>query len=230
MEPEKTQVEIHFAACRRTQLPTARGWRVAKDRAAISERGIGWRLHAATQAGYREARNGQPSLARRAPGVGILYDCRVLMWIHLLATGAFVGATLGLAIFTVRHARAAADLRHARARLYQVLRVYDPLAIALLGLMVMTGAWSITGLKAEMGGAYFESVGGFLAGKLVLAFFVVMSGTWIAMGIGHRIVREEEWGEDLDEGVLRSRIARLGGAAWTTVLITLATVWVSLGN
>lgn len=154
----------------------------------------------------------------------------MLFWIHLLATGAFIGSTLGLALFTVRHARAATDLRHARARLYKVLRIYDPLAIALLGLMVMTGAWAITDLKAEMGGAYFETIGSFLATKLVLAFFVVMSGTWVSMGIGHRIVREEEWGDDLDEKVLRSRMGRLSGAAWTTVLFTLATVWVSLGN
>ena len=109
-----------------------------------------------------------------------------------------------------------------------MLKIYDPLAIALLGMMVMTGAWSITNLKAEMGGTYFATLGGFLATKLTLAFFVVMSGTWVAMGIGHRIVREEQWGEDIDERLLNSRLGRLGGAAWTTLLLTLVTVWISL--
>jgi len=152
----------------------------------------------------------------------------VLFWIHLLATGGFLGSTLGLALFTVGHARRAPDPRHCRARLAHVLKIYDPLAIALLGLMVMTGAWSITGLKAELGEAYFSTFATFLAGKLTLAFLVVMSGTWVSMGIGHRVVREEEWGEDVDEKLLKSRLGRLGGAAWTTVLLTLATVWISI--
>ena len=152
---------------------------------------------------------------------------QVLFVIHLLATGVFLGATLGLALFTVAHARRAPDLRHARARLAYVLKIYDPLAIASLGFMVMTGAWSITNLKAEMGSAYFPTLGSFLALKLTLAFFVVMSGAWVSMGIGHRIVREEEWGEDLDERLLLSRMARLSSAAWTTVLLTLLTVWIS---
>lgn len=152
----------------------------------------------------------------------------MLLWIHLLATGAFLGATLGLALFTVRHARDASDPRRRRARLAWVLKIYDPFAIALLGMMVMTGAWSITNLKAEMGGAYFASVGAFFATKLTLAFFVVMSGTWVSMGIGHRVVREEQWGEDVDERVLNGRLRRLSGAAWTTVLLTLVTIWISL--
>ena len=152
----------------------------------------------------------------------------MLFWIHLLATGGFLGSTLGLALFTVGHARRAPDSRHCRARLAYVLKIYDPLAIALLGLMVMTGAWSITGLKADLGEAYFPTFGTFLAGKLTLAFLVVMSGTWVSMGIGHRVVREEEWGEDVDEKLLKSRLGRLGGAAWTTVLLTLATVWISI--
>ena len=110
------------------------------------------------------------------------------------------------------------------------MRLYDPAAIGLLGVMVMTGAWSVTGYKAALGEHYYASFGSGLAWKLGLAFLVVMSGTYVCFGLGHRLVRQDEWGEPIEESRLGSMLGRLSGAAWVTVLLTLATVWIAVGR
>lgn len=152
----------------------------------------------------------------------------MLFWFHLAATGMFVGATAGLALVTVPQARRTADPGAKRKLLVRTLRVYDPLAIALLGVMVMTGAWSITGYKQTLGTTYFADFGAHLAWKLGLAFLVVMAGTYITFGLGHRLVRQEEWDEEIDPARLAGMTTRLAGGAWLTVALTVATVVVAL--
>jgi uncharacterized membrane protein len=152
----------------------------------------------------------------------------MLFWFHLVAIGLYLGTTAGLALFTVPRARRTEDPAARRTLLARTLRLYDPLAIALLGVMVMTGAWSITGYKQTLGTSYFADFGEHLVWKLGLAFLVVMSGTYIAFGLGHRLVRQEEWGEQVDPKRLAGMTARLGGAAWLTVALTIATIVVAL--
>lgn len=154
----------------------------------------------------------------------------MLLWIHLVATGLYVGTTAGLALFAVPRARSVAEPLRRRRQIARVLRAYDPLAIGLLGVMLMTGAWSITGMKQSLGGAYFESFGQFLAWKLGLAFFVLFFGVYIAMGIGHRIVREDDWSDDVDEEKLASMMRRLSSMSWFTIGLTLATIAVAMGR
>lgn len=152
----------------------------------------------------------------------------MLFRFHLLATGLYLGATAGLALFTVPQARRTADAAARRTVLARSLRIYDPLAIAVLGVMVMTGAWSITEYKQTLGTNYFADFGEHLVWKLGLAFLVVMSGTYIAFGLGHRLVRQDEWGEEVDEAKLRGMTSRLAGAAWFTVILTVATIVVAM--
>lgn len=154
----------------------------------------------------------------------------MLLWIHLVATGLYVGTTAGLALFAVPSAHRVEEPLRRRRQIARVLRAYDPLAIGLLGVMLMTGAWSITGMKQTLGGAYFESFGQFLAWKLGLAFFVLFFGVYIAMGIGHRIVREDDWSDEVDEKKLASMMRRLSSMSWFTIGLTLATIAVAIGR
>ncbi len=154
----------------------------------------------------------------------------VLLWIHLVATGLYLGATAALALFAVPSARRVEDPLRRRRQISRVLRAYDPTAIGLLGIMLMTGAWSITGMKQALGGDYFESFGQFLAWKLGLAFFVLFFGVYIAMGIGHRIVREDDWSDEVDADKLSSMMSRIVGMSWFTVGLTLATIAVAVGR
>jgi hypothetical protein len=158
----------------------------------------------------------------------IRYPEGVLLWLHLVATGLYVGVTVGLAVFAIPSASRLSDPLHRRRQIARVLRVYDPLAIGLLGIMLMTGAWSITGLKQSLGGAYFDSIGVYLAWKLGLAFLVLMA--YVSLGLGHRIVREDDWSDDVDENRLDSMLSRLRGTSWTAVVLTLVTVVVASGR
>lgn len=148
----------------------------------------------------------------------------MLFWLHVVATGLFIGSTAGLALFVVPRSRRSADPTSRLASLVRALRFYDPLAIGLLGVMVMTGAWSVTGYKESLGEAYFRAFGAHLATKLSLAFLVVMLGTYLTLGLGHRLVRQHEWGDPMDERKLAGVQRRLVAAAWLTVLFTIATI------
>ena len=160
----------------------------------------------------------------------VRYASCVLLWVHLITTGLYIGVTVGLAVFANPSAGRLSDPLHRRRQIARVLRVYDPLAIALLGIMLMTGAWSITGLKQSLGGAYFDSIGVYLAWKLGLAFLVLMAGVYVSLGLGHRIVREDDWSDEVDEARLDSMLSRLRGTCWTAVALTLVTVAVASGR
>jgi uncharacterized membrane protein len=154
----------------------------------------------------------------------------VLLWVHLLSTGVFVGATAALPLFVVPRARRQPEPVARRSSVSRALRIYDPLAIALLGIMVMTGAWSVTGYKQNLGTDYFATFGHHLAWKLGLAFLVVMTGTYVCFGLGHRLVRQEDWGEPVDERKLSGMLSRLSASAWLTVGLTIATIAVAAGR
>lgn len=152
----------------------------------------------------------------------------MLLFLHLAATGFFAGATAGLALFAVPRARRQREGRRELASLARVFRLYDPLAVGLLGVMVMTGAWSVTSVKQNLGSAYFASFGTHLAWKLSLAFLVVMSGTYLCLGLGHRLVRQHDGGEEIDERRLAGTLRRLRATAWVTVALTAGTILAAL--
>lgn len=114
--------------------------------------------------------------------------------------------------------------------LVRVLRVYNPAQIALLGIVTLTGAFRITDLKALHGMAYSQVFGGALAVKLVLAFFVIMLGTWQCMGIAHRFVRQSESPEGVSsEGVDRV-LRKLDHSSVLMLAFLAATVWVGISR
>ena len=41
-------------------------------------------------------------------------------------------------------------------------------------------------------------------------------------------MRQHEWGEEIDEAKLRGMTSRLAGAAWFTVALTIATIFVAM--
>src|SRR5262250_6436 len=122
----------------------------------------------------------------------------VCLWLHVLGLAAYAGATLALWLMVLPAAHALPDAAARRTFLARALRVYDPLAIAALGVLVMTGAFNLTAYKDAMRGEFFARMGWLLVWKLVLAFAVVMLGTYITFGLAHRIVRSELLGDPAD--------------------------------
>jgi hypothetical protein len=152
-----------------------------------------------------------------------------LIFSHIVAVGIYLGSTvlLGVAIETIgRRATDACARRRAYAELF---KSYNPLAIAVLGVVVMTGAWSLTPYKAALGAGYFAQVGSILAGKLALAFAVILFATWICFGICHRVVRADQGALPVTDAELRNILKRLRMAIWLTVAMTLITIWFARG-
>lgn len=112
--------------------------------------------------------------------------------------------------------------------LVRVLRVYNPVQIGLLGILTLTGASRITDLKALHGASYAEEFGSALAVKLLLAFFVIMLGTWQCMGIAHRFVRLHESPEGVTAEGAATVVRKLERSSVVMLVFLAATVWAGL--
>jgi len=150
------------------------------------------------------------------------------LWLHLLALASYAGATLALLLMVLPAAKALPDPMAQRAFLARALRAYDPLAIAALGVLVMTGAFNLTTYKDAMRGEFFARIGWLLVWKLSLAFLVVMVGTYLTFGLGHRIVRSEIFGDPVDAAWLASMSRRIAYACVLSLALIAITTWLGL--
>lgn len=112
--------------------------------------------------------------------------------------------------------------------LVRVLRLYNPVQIGLLGVLTLTGASRITDLKALHGASYANEFGAALAVKLLLAFFVIMLGTWQCMGIAHRFVRLSESPEGVTAEGTDAVLRKLDRSSIVMLLFLAVTVWAGL--
>ena len=125
-------------------------------------------------------------------------------------------------------------LRHESVRekrvelLVRVLRLYNPAQIGLLGILTLTGASRITDLKALHGASYAQEFGAALAIKLLLAFFVIMLGTWQCMGIAHRFVRLHESPEGVTAEGTDAVLRKLDRSSVMMLVFLAAAVWAGL--
>ena len=160
------------------------------------------------------------------------YDARVEarldLWLHLLAFATYTGATASIAFSTLPAARAEGEPARRLQVLAAALRVYDPLSIAALGVLVMTGAFRLTAYKAALRNVFFERVGGPLAWKLFFTFLLVNLGAYIAFGIGHRLVGMHVRGEAIDPERLASMENRLRSRLLLALVLVGVIVWVAL--
>ena len=152
----------------------------------------------------------------------------VCLWLHVLGLAAYAGATLALWLMVLPAAHALPDAAARRTFLARALRAYDPLAIAALGVVVMTGAFNLTAYKDALRQDFFARVGWLLVYKLGLAFMVIMLGTYITFGLGHRIVRAEMLEDPVDEAWLTSMSRRLSFACVLALSLTALTTWLGL--
>jgi uncharacterized membrane protein len=150
------------------------------------------------------------------------------LWLHVLALATYGGATLAVIMMLIPAAQAVADPVARRAVLVRGLRVYDPLAIAALGVLVMTGAFNLTAYKDAMRGEFFARMGWLLAWKLGLAFGVIMVGTYITFGLAHRIVRSQLLEDPVDAAWLDSMCRRLNYACILVLTLLAVATWLGL--
>jgi uncharacterized membrane protein len=149
-------------------------------------------------------------------------------WLHLIALVVYLGAVVGFWLMLLP----AVDVleKHEERVRYFVrgLKFYNPLQVGSLGIILFTGAFQLTEIKAAYRETFIEYLAYKLGLKLLFAFLLVMFSVYQALGIGHRFVRRTEGGDEVTPEQLRSIIARMTSANWGILLFAAITLWLGL--
>ncbi len=149
-------------------------------------------------------------------------------WLHLLALVAYLGTVVGLWAMLLP-SLAVIEQHEDRVRfLARGLKFYNPLQVGALGILLFTGAFQLTELKAAYREMFIKQFGYNLGIKLLLAFFLVIFSVYQSMGIGHRFVKRHEGGDAVTPRELDSIIYRLKGANWCIMILAAITLWLGL--
>jgi hypothetical protein len=108
------------------------------------------------------------------------------------------------------------------------LKFYNPLQVGALGILLFSGAFHLTELKAAYRETFVQELGFPLAIKLGLAFLVVLFSVYQSMGVGHRFVKRQESGEAITGTEIERVRRRLTTANWIIVPLALLTLWYGL--
>jgi uncharacterized membrane protein len=157
----------------------------------------------------------------------------ILIWLHLCAMAAYVGAQFAVIYMLIPAAETAPNEAARRKSLIAGFKFYNPFTIGVLGIIVITGAMRLTDLKASMKFDYFARIGTALELKLGLAFLLIFIQTYITFGLAFRIGRQEEVAEHGDGPAftvaqINSMLRRIVTMVWVTILLAAAVIWVSL--
>ncbi|TMA71929.1 MAG: hypothetical protein E6J72_21090 [Deltaproteobacteria bacterium] len=153
---------------------------------------------------------------------------RVTLWLHLTSLAAYFGATLAFVLVMLPTVERIESHEERLRVLAAMLRRLNPLLIGVLGVLVMTGAFSLTAYKARLRGEFFTRIGEPLTLKLVLAFFFINGVTYVAFGLAHRIVRAVEWGDPVPPERLASMVRRMRAGSIVNLALAAWIVWVAL--
>jgi uncharacterized membrane protein len=149
-------------------------------------------------------------------------------WLHLIALVVYLGAIIGFWLMLLP-AVAVLETHDDKVRFFvRGLKFYNPLQVGSLGIILFTGAFQLTELKAAYRETFIEFVAYKLSIKLLFAFLLVMFSVYQALGIGHRFVRRFEGGDGITPEQLRSIISRMTSANWCILLFAVITLWLGL--
>src|SRR5207237_1463132 len=113
-------------------------------------------------------------------------------WLHLIALIVYLGAVVGFWLMLLPSV-AILDKHEDKVQfLARGLKFYNPLQVGSLGILLFTGAFQLTELKAAYREAFGKQLGFNLFVKLIFAFLLVIFSVYQALGIGHRFVRRQE--------------------------------------
>jgi uncharacterized membrane protein len=149
-------------------------------------------------------------------------------WLHVLALIVFLGAVVGFWLIFLTSLAAIPRHEHRTRLLARGLKFYNPLQVGALGIVLFTGAFQLTDLKAAYRELFVQQVGYALAVKLTFAFVLVICSVYQSMGVGHRFVRRHEAGHEATPGELHSIIRRLQTAGALIVALSVVTLWLGL--
>ena len=133
----------------------------------------------------------------------------LLLWVHLLGLAVYFGSGLTLVVVLLPMAAQIPAAPDKQRFLAQALKLYNPLSIGALGVVLMTGAFNLTSYKAMLGRRFFALLGGVLGLKLLLVFLLINVSAAVSLGMGHRIVRTELRGAAIEPERLTALVKRM---------------------
>jgi uncharacterized membrane protein len=149
-------------------------------------------------------------------------------WLHIIALVVYLGAIIGLWLILLP-ALPDVDDHEVRVQLLaRGLKFYNPLQIGALGIILFTGAFQLTELKAAYRELFVQQFGYNLGVKLLFVFLLVIFSVYQSMGIGHRFVKQQESGAVITPQELNSVIRRLRLANACIMTLAAITLWLGL--
>jgi uncharacterized membrane protein len=149
-------------------------------------------------------------------------------WLHLVALIVYLGAVVGLWAILLPSVSAIGKHEDRLNFLARGLKLYNPLQVGALGVLIFTGAFQLTELKAAYRELFVQQIGYRLAVKLLFAFLLVIFSVYQSMGIGHRFVRRFEGGDAVSPPEFASLIHRLKTADGCILVLAVITLWLGL--
>ncbi len=147
-------------------------------------------------------------------------------WVHLLALSVYLGSLVGLWSLILSPLPTIQNHKDQAEFLARSLKVYNPLQIGALGLLVLTGAAQITDLKAVYRELFASELGATLVLKLSLSFVIILLSTYQSMGVAHRFVKRCEGEDPVAYQEVQSLTRRLRYSTLIILLLTFITVLV----
>jgi uncharacterized membrane protein len=149
-------------------------------------------------------------------------------WLHLIALAVYVGAVVGLWLMLLPAASILESHEEKTQFLARGLKFFNPLQVGALGIILFSGAFQLTELKAAYREMFAKQIGYNLAIKLIFVFVLVILSVYQALGVGHRFVRRHEGGERVTPEELGSIIRRLKSSNWGILLFAAITLWLGI--
>jgi uncharacterized membrane protein len=149
-------------------------------------------------------------------------------WLHVIALTVYLGAIVGFWLMLLP-ATSILEKHEEKTRfLARGLKFYDPLQVGALGILLFSGAFQLTELKAAYREMFAKQIGYDLGIKLTFAFVLVILSVYQALGVGHRFVKRHEGGERVTPEELGSIIRRLKSANWGILFLAAITLWLGI--
>ena len=149
-------------------------------------------------------------------------------WLHLIALIVYLGAVLGFWLMLLPSVSISQAHEDKVQLLARGLKFYNPLQVGALGILLFSGAFQLTELKAVYRETFVQDLGYILFVKLSFAFLLVIFSVYQALGIGHRFVRRHEGGDTVTGEQFHSIVRRLKSANWCILLLATVTIWLGL--
>ena len=149
-------------------------------------------------------------------------------WLHLIALIVYLGAVLGFWLMLVPSVSILEKHEDKLQLLARGLKFYNPLQVGALGIILFSGAFQLTELKAAYRETFVKEIAFNLGVKLFFVFLLVIFSVYQALGIGHRFVRRHEGGDTVTAEQLSSILRRLKSANWCILMLAAITLWLGL--